>query len=149
MRVLAGQLVQIRRADNKYQITSLRIDTKTDGRHASVDFTDDWRKDAMRRDFTVNALSACTKGIVYDYLNGLQDLSERRIKFVGPAESRIKEDHLRILRYFRFIAANGFINEDKKTHQICVNHSYLLTSLSGERIRNELFKILLSANHND
>ena len=136
-------------ADKKYEITSLRIDMKTDGRHASVDFTDDWKQDAMRRDFTVNALSACPKGNVYDYVSGLQDLLEGRIRFIGLAEEKIKEDHLRILRYFRFIAANGFKNEDNKTHQICVNNSYLLAHLSGERIRNELFKILVSANHND
>ena len=134
---------------NTYQITSLRKDITTNGRHPVVEFTDDWLEDAMRRDFTINALSATPEGVVYDYLNGLQDLAERRIKFVGLAEERIKEDHLRILRYFRFMATTGFLNDDKVSHQICIDNAYLLSHLSGERIREEFFKILISENYND
>ena len=132
-----------------YQITSLRKDIKSDGRHAVVSFTDDWRKDALRRDFTINSLSATPEGIIYDYLDGLQDLSNHRIKFVGSAEKRIREDYLRILRYFRFMATTGFKNDDEAVHQTCLDNSHLLSNLSGERIRDELFKILVSENHND
>ena len=135
--------------NNTYQITSLRKDITTNGRHPVVEFTDDWREDAMRRDFTFNALSATPDGVVYDYLNGLQDLADRRIKFVGLAEERINEDHLRILRYFRFMATTGFLNDDKVSHQICIDNAYLLSHLSGERIREEFFKILISENYND
>ena len=126
------------------QITTLRKDVKTDGRHAIVEFTDDWKEDAARRDFTFNALSATPQGRVYDYFNGLQDLSNRVIKFVGRAEERIMEDHLRILRYFRFIAVLGMRAGDQLTHALCIKNAHLITNLSGERIRNELFKIFHS-----
>lgn len=135
--------------NNTYHITSLRKDITTNGRHPVVEFTDDWREDAMRRDFTFNALSATPDGMVYDYLNGLQDLADRRIKFVGLAEERINEDHLRILRYFRLMATTGFLNDDKVSHQMCIDKAYLLSHLSGERVREEFFKILISENYND
>ena len=136
-------------AGKTYQITSLRKDIKMDGRHAVVSFTNDWRKDALRRDFTINSLSASPEGVIHDYLGGLKDLSNHKIKFIGSAEQRIKEDHLRILRYFRFMATTGFQNDDQAAHQTCINNSHLLADLSGERIRDELFKILVSENHND
>ena len=136
--------------DNKnYHITSLRKDIATDGRRAVIQFTDDWKEDAARRDFTFNALSASPDGLVYDYFDGLKDLSDRRIKFVGCAEERIKEDHLRILRYFRFIAVLGVRNDDQPSHQLCISKAHLISNLSGERIRDELFKILKSEIKND
>ena len=132
-----------------YQITTLRRDVKTDGRRAEVDFTDDWKEDAGRRDFTFNTMSATPDGMVYDYFNGLQDLVNRRIHFVGNVEERILEDHLRILRYFRFIAVLGMRIDDQYAYQKCIQHAPLLTKLSGERIRDELFKMLLSENKYD
>jgi poly(A) polymerase len=127
-----------------YQITTLRKDVKTDGRHAEVAFTDDWKEDALRRDFTFNTLSATPDGTVYDYCNGIQDLAERRIHFVGKAEKRIQEDYLRILRFFRFIATIGMRIDDKFAYQQCIRYAPELANLSGERIRVELFKILAS-----
>jgi poly(A) polymerase len=127
-----------------YQITTLRKDVKTDGRHAEVAFTEDWKEDAFRRDFTFNTLSATPDGMVYDYCNGIQDLAERRIHFVGQAEKRIKEDYLRILRFFRFIATLGMRIDDKFSYQQCIRHAPELATLSGERIRVELFKIFAS-----
>ncbi|MDP6643889.1 MAG: CCA tRNA nucleotidyltransferase [Rhodospirillales bacterium] len=125
-----------------FEITTLRKDIKTDGRHAIVEFTDDWRLDAARRDFTFNTMSATPDGMVYDYFNGIQDLAGRVIRFVGRAQERIDEDRLRILRYFRFIAVLGMRIGDKYEFQICVNNARHLPELSGERIRAELFKIL-------
>ena len=132
-----------------YQITTLRRDVKTDGRRAEVNFTDDWKEDAGRRDFTFNTMSATPDGMVYDYFNGLQDLANRHIHFVGNVEERLLEDHLRILRYFRFIAVLGMRIDDQYSHQKCIQHAPLLAKLSGERIRDELFKMLLSENKYD
>ncbi|NQV54774.1 MAG: CCA tRNA nucleotidyltransferase [Rhodospirillales bacterium] len=125
-----------------FQITSLRKDIKTDGRHAVVEYTDNWRLDAARRDFTFNTMSATPDGMVYDYFNGIQDLANRVINFVGLAEDRILEDRLRILRYFRFIAVLGCHIGDRFELQACAKHAPELKELSGERIRDELFKIL-------
>ncbi|MBT4938930.1 MAG: CCA tRNA nucleotidyltransferase [Rhodospirillaceae bacterium] len=127
-----------------FEITTLRKDIKTDGRHAVVEFTLDWKQDAARRDFTFNTLSATPDGMVYDYFNGIQDLANRVIRFVGRAPERIEEDHLRILRYFRFIATLGMRVESKREFQACINQAGLLRELSAERIRAELFKILSS-----
>ena len=86
------------------EITTLRRDAETDGRHAIVSYTDDWREDAARRDFTINALSATIDGTVYDYFGGVDDLHDGRVRFIGDEETRIREDYLRILRFFRFTA---------------------------------------------
>ena len=91
----------------RYEITTLRRDERTDGRHAEVAFTDDWREDAARRDFTINAMSAAPDGTVYDYFGGREDLEAGRVRFVGDPATRIAEDHLRILRFFRFYAWYG------------------------------------------
>ena len=88
-----------------FEVTSLRQDVETYGRHAKVAFGRDWRTDAERRDFTINALSAARDGTVYDYVGGLDDLSRRRVRFIGNPQKRIEEDYLRILRFFRFHAA--------------------------------------------
>ena len=87
-----------------FEITTLRHDLQTDGRHAVVAFTDDWRADAARRDFTINAMSATPDGTLFDYFDGAADLQAGRVRFVGDAATRIAEDYLRILRFFRFFA---------------------------------------------
>jgi poly(A) polymerase len=122
---------------------------ETDGRHAVVEFTEDWRTDAGRRDFTFNTMSATPDGMIYDYYNGIQDLAARVIRFVGHVQRRIDEDHLRVLRYFRFIAVLGMRVADKYEFQTCINNAHLLGELSAERIRSELFKIFESANQFD
>ena len=91
----------------RYEITTLRRDERTDGRHAEVAFTDDWREDAARRDFTINAMSATPDGALYDYFGGQEDLAAGRVRFVGDPATRIAEDHLRLLRFFRFYAWYG------------------------------------------
>ncbi|GIL40254.1 CCA tRNA nucleotidyltransferase [Roseiterribacter gracilis] len=124
-----------------FEITTLRRDVETDGRHAVVAFTDDWREDAARRDFTINALSADRSGFVYDYFGGLEDLTHRRVRFVGYADERIQEDYLRILRFYRFSAwyAASFDTEGRAA---CAANVDGLARLSGERVRSELWKLL-------
>src|SRR3954470_1852935 len=90
-----------------FEVTTLREDVETDGRHATVAFGRDWRRDAERRDFTMNALSVARDGTVHDYVGGLADVAARRVRFIGDPASRIAEDYLRILRFFRFHAAYG------------------------------------------
>lgn len=130
--------------DKVLEVTSLRKDVKTDGRHAEVEFTDNWEEDASRRDLTINAVYADEKGNVFDYYDGIRDLENGVVRFIGNPSQRITEDYLRILRFFRFysIFGKGPINE--KALQACIEHSEGLTKLSMERIRDELFKILLT-----
>jgi hypothetical protein len=90
-----------------FEVTTLRKDVETYGRHAKVEFGRDWKADAERRDFTINALSATRDGTIYDYTGGLADLGHRRVRFIGDPAKRIAEDYLRILRFFRFHAAYG------------------------------------------
>ncbi len=132
-----------------FEITTLRRDISTDGRRATVAYTEDWREDAGRRDFTFNTLSADADGTIYDYFNGMQDLAHRLIRFVGRAAERVSEDRLRILRYFRFVAVYGMRIADRYEFQIVVNNAEHLAELSAERIRDELLKIVGSANHHD
>jgi poly(A) polymerase len=132
-----------------FEITTLRRDVETDGRRAVVAFTDDWREDALRRDFTFNALSATPEGKVFDYFNGMQDLAHRLIRFVGRVDERIREDRLRILRYFRFIAVYGMRIASRYEYQVCVKAAPTLAELSAERIQGELIKILGSSNQHD
>ncbi len=131
------------------QITTLRRDVGTDGRRATVAFTDDWRTDAERRDFTFNTLSAAPDGMVYDYFNGLQDLNDRVIKFVGHAGERIDEDRLRVLRFFRFIGTLDMRIGREGDLDDCIRAAPRLTELSRERIRDEIMKILSSEMHCD
>lgn len=127
------------------EITTLRRDVTTDGRHAEVAFTDDWREDAARRDFTINALFACPRTLeVTDYFGGLDDLAARRVRFIGDAGERIMEDHLRILRYFRFHARFGGV-ADAGALTACTAHADRLKALSRERIARELLLLLGSA----
>ncbi len=173
------------------EITTLRKDIECFGRHATVEFTDDWKEDARRRDFTINAMSMDLDGNIYDYFNGREDLDKRIIRFVGAPEQRINEDHLRILRYFRFYACFGdsnsgdsslterdpagkvsgvygtqnqsvlnvhedlsagvrpqlsaklkLYNQSNKSLAAVSKYAYTVTNLSGERIKQEIFKML-------
>ena len=130
----------------KFEITTLRKDIKTDGRHAKVKFTKDWIVDSNRRDFTINAMSCDFSGNLYDHHNGLRDLKQGRIKFIGDPKKRIKEDFLRILRFFRFYTYYGKKNIEKLQINIFRSLSSNLKKLSSERIYYEFEKILLSNN---
>lgn len=126
------------------EVTTLRRDVATDGRHATVAFTDDWRADAARRDFTINALYADPlTGVVDDYFGGRADLAARRVRFIGDPLERIAEDHLRILRFFRFHARFGVGAPDANGLSACVARVNDLTTLSHERVRDELLKLLV------
>ncbi|GAA4715990.1 CCA tRNA nucleotidyltransferase [Sphingomonas lutea] len=125
------------------EITTLRRDVSTDGRRATVAFTDDWKEDAARRDFTINALSADPlTGQIHDYFGGLDDLKARRIRFIGDPLQRIAEDHLRILRFFRFHARFGATEPDGPALDACTARANDLMALSRERIADELMKLL-------
>jgi len=125
-----------------YQITTLRLDVETDGRRAKVAFTDDWSADAGRRDLTMNALYCDRHGELFDPLGGYEDLRAGRVRFVGNASRRIEEDYLRILRFFRFNAVFGHAEFDQQGLEACVAHRQGLDRLSGERIHQEMFKLL-------
>ncbi|WP_298395122.1 CCA tRNA nucleotidyltransferase [Sphingobium sp.] len=130
-------------ADGPVEITTLRRDVSTDGRRATIAYTDDWREDAARRDFTINALYADpASGAISDYFGGLADLDARRLRFIGDASARIAEDHLRILRYFRFLARYGDNELDGGAYAACVAAANSLMALSRERIADELLKLL-------
>jgi poly(A) polymerase len=130
------------------EITTLRVDVETHGRHATVAYTDDWAVDAARRDFTINALYMDMDGRVFDPLGGMADVDARRVRFIGDASERIHEDALRILRFYRFHAQLDLRDLDPKGLAACQENAALLDNLSGERIRNELFKMLLSPGAN-
>ena len=131
-------------ASGPVEVTTLRHDVSTDGRHAVVAFTDDWREDAARRDFTINALYADpATGTVYDYFGGLDDLATRRVRFIGDPLARIAEDHLRILRFFRFHARFGR-TVDADGLAACAARANDLMALSRERIASELLKLLVA-----
>lgn len=124
------------------EITTLRQDLTTDGRRATVEFASDWRDDAARRDFTINALYAHPETLeISDYFGGLDDLTARRVRFIGDAETRIREDHLRILRYFRFQARFGS-ELDAEAEQACSALADTLMGLSRERVAMELLALL-------
>lgn len=126
------------------EVTTLRRDVSTDGRHATVAFSDDWREDAGRRDFTINALYADPEsGRIFDYFDGLDDLARRRVRFIGDPLRRIAEDHLRILRFFRFLARFGDA-PDPEGLAACTARARDLMALSRERIADELLKLLVA-----
>ena len=126
-----------------FEITTLRRDVSTDGRRATVAFTDDWEEDAARRDFTINALSADPNtGELFDYFGGLADLEQRHIRFIGDPLQRIAEDHLRILRFFRFHARFDAGEPDSAALDACTARANDLMALSRERIADELLKLL-------
>ena len=125
-----------------FEITTLRRDVETYGRHAKVEFTDDWTEDASRRDLTINAISLDPDGTIYDPFNGLDDLSAHNVRFVGGARERINEDVLRLLRYFRFFAHYGRPPVDEEALAACREMAPMLSQLSAERVRAELLKLL-------
>ena len=125
------------------EITTLRRDIATDGRHATVAFATAWRDDAARRDFTINALYADpASGEISDFFGGLADLAARRVRFIGDARQRIREDHLRILRYFRFQARFGALPADPQAESACAELAATLKGLSRERIGMEMMNLL-------
>ena len=129
-------------AGGPVEITTLRHDVSTDGRRATVAFAQDWRDDAARRDFTINALYADPiTGEIFDYFGGLDDLATRRVRFIGDAAQRIREDHLRILRYFRFQARFGQ-SADVEAEKACAALAATLKGLSRERIGMEMMNLL-------
>ena len=128
----------------KFEITSLRKDVDTDGRHAKVIFSENWKEDAVRRDFTINSIYADLDGSLFDPFDGKKDLEKGIINFIGDAETRIKEDYLRILRYIRF-----FLNYSKKKHdpeiiKIIKKNLSGLSNVSSERLLDEFYKLLKS-----
>jgi poly(A) polymerase len=127
-----------------FEVTTLRRDIETFGRKAKVMFGRDWAADARRRDFTMNALSAAVDATVYDYVGGLADVAARRVRFIGEPATRIAEDYLRILRFFRFHAWYGAGAPDRDGLHACIVARAGLETLSRERIRTELSKLLLA-----
>jgi poly(A) polymerase len=127
-----------------FEVTTLRRDVETDGRHATVAFGTDFAEDALRRDFTINALGLDREGRVHDYCDGLADLAARRIRFIGEPDARIREDYLRILRFFRFHARYGRGGLDPVSLAACIAGRAGLEGLSRERIRAEMLKLLVA-----
>lgn len=127
-----------------FEVTTLRRDIETFGRHARVTFTTDWTEDARRRDFTINALYCARDGTVHDPLAGYPDIVARRVRFIGDAHERIREDYLRILRFFRFTAEYSGGMPDEAGLSACVELSSGLEALSGERIRAEMLRLLVA-----
>ena len=128
-----------------FEVTTLREDTETYGRKAKVAFGRDWVRDAERRDFTINGLSVDADGIVHDHVGGLADIAAKRVRFIGDAASRIAEDYLRILRFFRMHAAYGAGEPDRVGYLACIAGRAGLASLSAERVRMEMLKLLVAA----
>lgn len=125
-----------------YEVTTLRSDVKTDGRHASVEFIKDWRHDAERRDFTINAVYLDKNGEFLDFFNGVKDLRNGIIRFIGSAEKRIQEDYLRILRFFRFFVGYGIGGPNEEALFFCEKYAHCLRGISIERITKEIMTLL-------
>ncbi|MAL77546.1 MAG: polynucleotide adenylyltransferase [Sneathiella sp.] len=130
----------------RFEITSLRVDVISHGRHAEVAFTHDWELDAARRDFTFNALYLDPNGELVDPVGGLADLARRHVRFIGQAEDRLREDRLRVLRYFRFYARFGDDNPDEEALAACVRWADRLDTLSVERVQKEMLLLLGTEN---
>ena len=130
--------------DESFEVTTLRRDVETDGRRAKVVFGRDFAADALRRDFTINALGLGRDGTLYDYCGGLDDLARRRVRFIGDGATRIREDYLRILRFFRFHARYGVGAPDAEGLRACIAGREGLAGLSRERVRAELLKLLVA-----
>jgi len=133
--------------DFNFEITTLRSDISTDGRHAEVIFSDSWEEDSLRRDFTINSIYLKQNGELYDPHNGIQNLKDKKIIFIGNPDERINEDYLRILRFFRFNAFYGNNNLKLSSDSIkaCTKNKNKIKKLSSERVQNEFFKILNSS----
>jgi poly(A) polymerase len=128
-----------------FEVTTLREDTETFGRKAKVAFGRDWVRDAERRDFTINGLSVDAAGRVHDYVGGLADITERRVRFIGNPAERIAEDYLRILRFFRIHAAYGAGEPDRAGYLACIGGRAGLSGLSAERVRMEMLKLMTAS----
>ena len=128
--------------DEPYEITTLRKEVEHDGRHAQMIWTTSYKTDALRRDFTINALSADVKNKIFDYTTGRSDLAQGLVRFIGDPEKRIQEDYLRILRYFRFWSAVSALDLDMAVIQACKRHKKGLEILSTDRVRDELFRLV-------
>jgi poly(A) polymerase len=128
-----------------FEVTTLREDTETYGRKAKVAFGRDWVRDAERRDFTINGLSVDAGGVVHDHVGGLADIAARRVRFIGDPGARIAEDYLRILRFFRFHAAYAVGAPDRAGYLACIGGRAGLASLSAERIRMEMLKLVVAS----
>ena len=127
----------------RFEITQLRRDRETDGRHARIEAIDDWNEDAARRDFTANALYLDSKGVLHDPFDGVADLEAKHIRFIGDPRARVQEDYLRILRFFRFTASYGGMRPDADGLSACKELRGGLSRISGERINGELSRILM------
>ena len=132
--------------DYKFEITTLRKDVSTDGRHAKVEFSKDWLEDASRRDFTFNAIYSDLNGNLYDPFNGREDLELGNVKFIGNVEKRIKEDYLRILRYVRFFLNYSKVDHDDNLKKIIKKNINGISKISSDRLLDELKKLVLSKN---
>lgn len=132
-------------AAKPFEITTLRRDTACDGRHAQVEFTHNWQEDAARRDFTMNALYLSPEGALFDYFGGRADAQAGRVRFIGDAHARVREDYLRILRFYRFHAHYGAGMPDADAVRACEAGAGQLAHISGERIQSELLKLLSAA----
>ncbi len=141
---LSHGTVMVIAGNRTFEVTTLREDVETHGRHATVAFTDDWASDARRRDFTINALYASADGQLHDPLGGLKDIEDQKVRFIGDADARIKEDFLRILRFFRFNAEMGQAEFDSASLQACGRQRAGMASLSADRVRGELFRLLMA-----
>lgn len=130
-----------------FEITTLRADVETDGRHAVVSFTTDWQQDAVRRDLTINALSVDLTGTIHDYSGGIEDINARQLRLIGTPIDRLHEDYLRLLRVFRFASQLGdSFTIDDETLTACTQAQKGLKQLSGERVFAELSRLLTGAN---
>ena len=127
-----------------FEVTTLRLDVETDGRRAVVAFTNDWQEDALRRDFTINAIYCDAAGKIYDFTTGYLDIQRKRVRFVGDSEQRIKEDYLRILRFFRFHARFGKGSPCPVGLAACAKLKSGLKKISAERIHSEMMKLLVA-----
>jgi tRNA nucleotidyltransferase/poly(A) polymerase len=127
-----------------FEVTTLREDIETFGRKAKVAFGTDWARDAERRDFTVNGLSAGADGVVHDYVGGLADIADQRVRFIGDPNLRISEDYLRILRFFRIHAAYGAGEPDREGYLACISGRAGIAGLSAERMRMEMLKLMIA-----
>jgi len=125
-----------------FEVTTLRRDVETYGRHAKVSFTDNWHEDASRRDFTINALYADADGVVFDPLSAIDDVMARKLRFIGDARARVREDYLRILRFFRFSAELESNEFDEESLNACVQEREGLDELSSERVQSELLRLM-------
>ena len=146
---LAHGTVTVMSGGVSFEVTTLRRDVETDGRRAVVAFTTDWAEDAQRRDFTINALYADAHGQLFDFAGGLADLAAGRLRFIGDANARIREDYLRILRFFRFAAQYGFSPLDKDGLDACRDLKSGIATLSGERIGSEMLKFVVAPRAED